>query len=173
MITGAIMERCYVDITGPHPRTPRGYILTCVDAVLFRSGLRPLQSRIKRIRLLPESWLNKSFCRFGTLLALLTDNAGELDGSLMQEICRTLDINKQRTSFYHPETNTVAERFYGTLNPMMGRMISETQKDWDLLLPFVMAAYRSSVHRSTGYTPKYLMFAREVRSPADLVRDFH
>jgi len=132
-----------------------------------------LQSRIKSIRLLPESWLNKSFCRFGTLLALLTDNAGELDGSLMQEICRTLDINKQRTSFYHPETNTVAERFHGTLNPMMGRMISETQKDWDLLLLFVMAAYRSSVYRSTGYTPKYLMFAREVKSPADLVRDFH
>jgi len=47
------------------------------------------------------------FCRLGTPLALLTDNAGELDGSLMQEICRLLDIDKQRTSFYHPETNTV------------------------------------------------------------------
>jgi len=51
----------------------------------------------------------------------------------------------------------------------MGRMISETQRDWDLLLPYVMAAYRSSVHRSTGYTPNYLMFAREVKSPTDLV----
>ena len=34
LVTGAIMERCHVDITGPHPQTPRGskYILTCVDA---------------------------------------------------------------------------------------------------------------------------------------------
>ena len=34
MRTGSGMERCHVDITGPHPRIARGsqYILTCVDA---------------------------------------------------------------------------------------------------------------------------------------------
>jgi len=34
MIVGTTMERCHVDITGPHPQTSRGskYILTCVDA---------------------------------------------------------------------------------------------------------------------------------------------
>ena len=37
------------------------------------------------------------------------------------------------------------------------------------MLPFVMAAYRSSSHQSTNYSPNYLMFAREVRAPADLV----
>jgi len=47
----------------------------------------------------------------------------------MQEICQLLDIDKQRTSFYHPETNAVAERFHSTLNTMMGRMVSETQRD--------------------------------------------
>ena len=30
-----------------------------------------------------------------------------------------------------------------------------------------MAAYRSAIHRSTGYTPNYLMFAREVNAPLD------
>jgi len=37
------------------------------------------------------------------------------------------------------------------------------------MLPFVMAAYRSSSHQSTNYSPNYLMFVREVRAPADLV----
>ena len=32
-----------------------------------------------------------------------------------------------------------------------------------------MAAYRATVHQSTGYSPNYLMLAREVRSPVDLV----
>jgi len=62
----------------------------------------------------------------------------------------------------------VAERFHDTLNAMMGRMVSETQRDWDLLLPYVMAAYRASVHQSTG--PNYLLFRRETKAPADLVR---
>ena len=87
----------------------------------------------------------------------------------MQEVCRLLDIDKQHTSYYHPETNSVAERFHGTLNTMMGRMVSEQQRDWDLCLPYVMAAYRATVHQSTGYSPNYLMLAREVRSPVDLV----
>ena len=36
-IVGTTMERCHVDITGPHPQTSRGskYILTCVDAVSY------------------------------------------------------------------------------------------------------------------------------------------
>ena len=32
-----------------------------------------------------------------------------------------------------------------------------------------MAAYRATVHQSTNYSLNYLMFAREVRAPADLV----
>ena len=52
---------------------------------------------------------------------------------------------------------------------MMGKVVSDSQKDWDLQLPFVMAAYRSTVHAGTNFTPNYLMMAREVRAPADLV----
>jgi len=48
-------------------------------------------------------------------------------------------------------------------------MIDSNQKDWDSALSYVMAAYRSSKHDFTGYTPNMLMFGREVRAPADLV----
>jgi len=52
---------------------------------------------------------------------------------------------------------------------MMGRMVSDHQKEWDVLLPHVTAAYRASEHQSTGYSSNYLMFGREVRAPADLI----
>jgi len=84
----------------------------------FQSGLRPLlfQTEPKTVaRILVE----QAFCRLDTPIALLTNNTGELDGHLMQEICRLLEIDKQHTSFYHPETNSVAERFHGTLTSMM------------------------------------------------------
>ena len=32
-----------------------------------------------------------------------------------------------------------------------------------------MAAYRASEHTSTGFSPNFLMFGREVRAPVDLV----
>jgi len=50
-------------------------------------------------------------------------------------------------------------------------MVADHQKDWDMRLPFALAAYRATRHRSTGYTPNFLVlvFGREARSPADII----
>ena len=66
----------------------------------------------------------------------------------MQEICRLLDIDKQHISFNHPETNAVPERFHGTLNSMMGRVVSENQKDWAIAyLTFLLRIDRRHISR--------------------------
>jgi len=52
---------------------------------------------------------------------------------------------------------------------MLGKTVSCHQRDWDVRLPFVMAAYRASRHDSTKYTPNMLVLGRENRAPADLV----
>ena len=46
---------------------------------------------------------------------------------------------------------------------------SENERDWDLHIPMVMMAYRTSVQESTGCTPFYLMFGREGHLPADVM----
>ena len=102
-------------------------------------------------------------------ISLLTDRGKEVDGNIMREICKLLGIDKIRTTAYKASTNAAVERFHRTLNSLIGRTISENQRDWDTLLPYIMAAYRSSRHESTQYSPNYLVFGRETRSPADLV----
>ena len=89
----------------------------------------------------------------------------------MAEICRLLDIDKMRTTAYHPSSNGAVERFHATLNALIGRVIEEHHSDWDSLLPYVMAAYRASRHEGTKFTPNYLVLGREVRAPVDLVYD--
>jgi len=86
----------------------------------------------------------------------------------MNEVCRLFDIDKIRTTPYKPSTNQV-ERFHRTLNSILAKMVADHQKDWDTRLPFALAAYRATRHSSTGYTPNFLVFGREVRSPADIV----
>ena len=52
---------------------------------------------------------------------------------------------------------------------MLGHVVSESQRDWDVWVPMVMAAYRASMHEATGYSPNFLMYGREIWAPIDLI----
>ena len=52
---------------------------------------------------------------------------------------------------------------------MILSFIDLNKSDWDLYLPLLTAAYRSTVHPSTGFTPNFLMLGREVNLPVHLV----
>ena len=52
---------------------------------------------------------------------------------------------------------------------MLAKVVAHDQRDWCEHLPMVMAAYRSSVHSSTVFSPNFLVFGREVNAPIDLM----
>jgi len=81
-----------------------------------------------------------------------------------------LGIDKLRTSPYRPKPSTnQVERLHRTINTILGKTVSEHQRDWDTRLPFAVAAYRASKHESSGYSPNMLTLGREVRMPADII----
>ena len=82
---------------------------------------------------------------------------------------RQIEINKTRTTSFHPQTNAVIERMNRTLLNMLSKCIDQNQSDWSSLLPFDLMAYRSSVHESTGFTPYFLVFGHEMSLPIDLI----
>ncbi|RXN29632.1 Retrovirus-related Pol poly from transposon [Labeo rohita] len=84
-------------------------------------------------------------------------------------MCRLLDMSKTRSSPYHPQSNGLVERFTRTLLSMLSLFVNENQTNWDCLLPYVMMAYRSSVHASTGFTPYKVLFGREIALPLDVL----
>ena len=102
-------------------------------------------------------------------MQIRSDQGNEVDSSLMREICRSYGIDKVRTTAYKSSTNGAVERFHRSLNSMLGKVVSDSQRDWVERLPYVMAAYRASRHEATGFSPNLLVFGREVRAPIDLV----
>ena len=91
--------------------------------------------------------------RYGVCRQILTDQDKRFESKLFQEICSLLDIDKKRSTSFHPETNGIQERFNRTIEDMLSKYISKAQRDWDEYLPLLLLAYRSSVHESTGQTP--------------------
>ena len=56
-----------------------------------------------------------------------------------------------------------------TLQNMLAKCVNAEQSNWSQQLPYVMMAYRSSVHESTGYSPQFLVHGREISLPIDLM----
>ena len=50
---------------------------------------------------------------------------------------------------------------------MLSSFVEKSQRDWDVLLPYMLFAYRTSVHESTKDTPFFLMFGRDPITPLD------
>ena len=93
------------------------------------------------------------FSRYGAPRQLLTDRGPEFESELFAQLLKWMEVDKLLTTAYKTSTNGVVEHFHGTLNSMLGKVVNETQRDWDEKLPMVLAAYRASVHQYTGYSP--------------------
>ena len=60
------------------------------------------------------------------------------------------------------------ERFNRTCLMMLSMFVNDRRDNWHELLPFIMHAYRTSVHESTGYSPFRLMMGEECSLPQDV-----
>ena len=161
------MERVSIDLVGPfRPRTKRGSstILTITDhytrwveAFPLREATAPaIAQRVQE------------FCsRFGMPLELHSDQGKNVDGNVMHEVCKVLGVRKTHTTPYRPQGNAITERENAVIKAMLSSYTNSRQDDWDVYLPAVMMAYRSSVHRTIGETPNAMMLGREVRLPLD------
>ena len=54
---------------------------------------------------------------------------------------------------------------------MLSMFVNDRRDNWNELLPFVMHAYRTSVHESTGYSLFCLMMGEECSLPQDVSTD--
>jgi len=52
---------------------------------------------------------------------------------------------------------------------MLGKIVSENQRDWVTHVAYVLTAYNATEHSATGYSPNMLVYGRELRFPNELL----
>jgi len=168
-LAGDVWETVSIDITGPHPRSRQGhiYLLTVMDHFSKWADAIPIRNHTAVT--VAHVLFDRVFVYMGMPKFLLSDCGAEFESSLFQELCKRMDIHKIRTTPYRPSTNGIVERYHRSLNSMLAKLICNNQRDWCEQAPIAAAAYRASVHESTGFSPNYLVFGRESRMPVDIV----
>ena len=116
-----------------------------------------------------DALLKRWICRFGCPYSIHTDRGTNFESQLFANLLKKLEIDKTRTNAFHPQSNSVIERMNRSLLNMLAKCIDEDQTNWSVKLPYVLMAYRSSVHESTGFTPHYLVFGHEISLPLHLM----
>jgi hypothetical protein len=57
------------------------------------------------------------------------------------------------------------ERLHRTLHDSISHYVDSSGVRWDEGLPYFAMSYKSTPHTTTGYSPYYLMYGREMRLP--------
>ena len=166
---GEPWETISIDLTGPHPRSSRGYvyILTLQDHFSKWAEAVPLRNHTAPV--VASALFSQVLVKFGMPLRILSDQGAEFESQLFRELCQLMGIAKIRTTPYRPATNGMVERLHRTMNSMIAKVVDLDQRNWCQVLPGVMAAYRATVHESTGFSPNMMLFGHENRMPVDIV----
>ena len=95
------------------------------------------------------------------------DCGREFHNSLFAKLHQLCGIKSSKETPYHPSGDGQTERMNRTIISML-KTLNENQKArWkDHLLIFVFA-YNSTINKSMGYSPFFLMFVRSSRLPID------
>ena len=168
-----IFSSISIDILGPLPISSSGfkYILTvCCLASRYIEAIPLADTSSESIA---KGLVKEIFCRHGCPRYLLSDNAKNLTGSLMKNICQLLKIRHVTTTVYHPAGNGKVERSHATLAAIISHFVSTSGSEWEEYLPMALFCMRSSVNRATGESPHFLVYGRDPRFPFETLVEPH
>ncbi|ELR14136.1 integrase core domain containing protein [Acanthamoeba castellanii str. Neff] len=161
-------QRVGMDLITSFPLSARGnkYLLIFMDYLTKWPEAVALPN--KKADTVARAFVEHVVCRHGAPESLLSDRGKEFMNRVLKEVNALLKISKLNTSPYHPQTDGMVERFNSTIENMLSKFVSDDQKDWDVLVPYVLFAYRSTTHEVTGESPFFLMYGREPYFPLDI-----
>ena len=103
--------------------------------------------------------LIKFFCTYGPPQILHSDQGRNFESAIFTQVLDAFGICKSRTTPYHPQGDGMVERFNRTLLQLLRAYVT-SQDDWETNLPYVLYAYRTAQHSSTGISPFLLLYGR-------------
>jgi transposase InsO family protein len=157
------------DHVGPFPMSDGGYryILTIVDRYTRYAEAIPVADTSATTT--AQAIVKHIICRYGMFDVLLSDRGPSFTSEIFKHVMQQFGVKHIKTTAYHPKSNGAIERFNKTLKKMLKLWVNRQHTDWDVLLPFALFAYNSSVHSTLKETPFYLNFARQPRTITDVL----
>ncbi|MBW0580746.1 hypothetical protein O181_120461 [Austropuccinia psidii MF-1] len=80
---------------------------------------------------------------------------------LWTNLCQQLNISRDLSTAYHPETDRQTGRVNQILEQYLWMYVSYHQDDWNTWLPLAEFSYNNSDHSSTRKSPFFTVYGRD------------
>ena len=157
------------DTVGPLPLSARKnrWVLTVVDTFTRYPIAVPLPSLHADV--IARALFDHVFSIHSCPRIMLSDNATTLCGEVVSSLCRIFGIGRITTMPYSPQLNSFVERWHGYLGAALTAVTKKDKSDWDLWIPVVLYAYRTTTNSTTGYSPFQALFGRSPQLDIDML----
>ncbi|CAG9110788.1 unnamed protein product [Plutella xylostella] len=112
------------------------------------------------------------FTTFGLPKIIVSDNDVKINSDEFKAFCKNNGVEHVTSPIYHPCSNGLAENSVKTCKKMIKSIIINNivnSKTLNEKLNDYLFEFRNTMHCTTGYTPAYLMFGRNLRTKLDLI----
>ena len=141
------------------------YALVVIDH--FTRFAQVYATRSKKSKAAADKLFNEFILQFGFPERIHHDRGGEFNSELFAELHRLTGIKASNTTTFHPQGDGQVERWNRSLCNMLKALSEQEKKDWKKHLPKLAFAYNSTVNKTTGFSPFFLLFGRQATLPID------
>lgn len=159
-----------IDLFGPLPEAPTGERWIYIVEDLASRWVELFALKAATAEACSRVLIDEIIFRYGVPRKVISDNGVQFVSNVMQHTAYCLGFEQSLVPVYHPESNPV-ERKNRDLKVQLSILVQDEHSNWVDKLPVIRFSMNTSKCASTGYTPAYLTFGRELRVPDDVKRD--
>lgn len=147
---------------GPiHPlvrKTGTHYIITATKYLTMCAKAHPVKdcSAFIDVKFMFEYILS----RFGCTMILMSDRGSHFLNEMIASLLKEFQMYHHKSMAYHPQINGTVEAFNKILENDLTKIYNVNKKDWDVLIPSILWAYRTTRKKLTRQTPFRLVYGQ-------------
>ena len=123
-----------------------------------------------RAETVADAFFSGWIARFGTPASITTDRGAQFESKLWDGLCNQFGIVRNRTMSYHPQSNSMVERFHRQLKAAI--MAHESPNSWTITLPSVLLGVRSAVKELLGRSAAKVIYGTTLRLSEEFTQKY-
>ncbi len=149
------------------PKNDQGYVGIVVAVDYFSKLVIANAIEDKTAITVARFLYEEVYTRFGTPEIQINDQGREFLSQLSEVQHKMLRC----TSAYHPQANGLVERCNRTIQTALLKVLGEQHDMWPAALHGVVFAFNTAKHKSTGFSPFYVVHGWHARTVTDLIAE--